>query len=207
MGSVSSMYSALTVHGVEYLSSSLRYVVALLCGLAVLVLITICLAASSWLDSNGFQQGLWYYCVSSHYEGPLPPGIPETIGCFASPWRVYFLATGALCAGTFLLDLVATTLLVIALCTRKIGRKIRLYKSAKTFFMLALLACMSGLILFAVKFSLEYREWGRRSFEFGWAFGMGWGAAVFLFGALLLLCCDRETDTIYYAEKTIEDGP
>lgn len=62
-------------------------VVALICGLAVLVLMVICLAASSWLDSNGFQQGLWYYCVQQDQEGPLPPGIPETIGCFTSPWR------------------------------------------------------------------------------------------------------------------------
>ena len=56
-----------------------------------------------------------------------------------------------------------------------------------------------------VKFSLEYRQWGRRSFDFGWAFGMAWGSVVFLFGALLLLCCDRETDNVYYAAKSSLD--
>ncbi|XP_055339925.1 transmembrane protein 47-like isoform X2 [Paramacrobiotus metropolitanus] len=181
-------------------------VVAFICGLSVLVLMIICVAASTWLDSEGFHQGLWYYCVQEKYESPLPPGIPETIGCYTSPNRDYMLATGILCAITIVWDFVATFLLAVALCTKKIGRKITLYRSAKICFFFALICCVAGLVLFAVKFALEFRLWGRRTFEFGWAFGMGWGAVVFLFGALLLLCCDRETDTVYYAEKTMDSG-
>ncbi|GAV07862.1 hypothetical protein RvY_17646-2 [Ramazzottius varieornatus] len=183
----------------------LQHVVAFVCGLAVLVLLLIALASSTWLDSEGFQQGLWFYCVRQGFEGPLPPLIPERVGCHTEPYKVYILVTGALCAAALLLDFMATFLLGIALCMKKIDRKIKLYKMAKSLFFIALLSAVSGLTLFAVQFSLEYRQWGRRSFEFGWAFGMAWGAVVFLFGTLLLLCCDQETDNVYYAAKSSLD--
>jgi len=39
--------------------------------------------------------------------------------------------------------------------------------------------------------------------EFGWAYGVGWGASIFLFGGVILLLCDKETEEIYYKERTI----
>lgn len=44
----------------------------------------------------------------------------------------------------------------------------------------------------------------RPEWYFGWAYGVGWGAAIFLIGAILLLACDKETEEIYYREKTIQ---
>lgn len=43
----------------------------------------------------------------------------------------------------------------------------------------------------------------RRVWEFGWAYGVGWGAAIFLFGAVVLLLCDKESEEIYYKERKI----
>lgn len=43
----------------------------------------------------------------------------------------------------------------------------------------------------------------RTLWEFGWAYGVGWGAAIFLFGAVVLLLCDQEEEEIYYKERTI----
>lgn len=43
----------------------------------------------------------------------------------------------------------------------------------------------------------------RPHWYFGWAYGVGWGAAIFLVGAILLLVCDKETEEIYYQERTI----
>ena len=43
----------------------------------------------------------------------------------------------------------------------------------------------------------------RNLWEFGWAYGVGWGAAIFLFGAVVLLLCDQEEEEIYYKERTI----
>ena len=42
---------------------------------------------------------------------------------------------------------------------------------------------------------------------FGWSYGVAWGAAIFIFGAAILLLVDRENDTIYYREKTYYNGP
>ena len=61
--------------------------VAFICGLSVIVLTIICLGTSTWLISDGFQQGLWYYCVYPEHEKPLPPGIPDQIGCFTRPFK------------------------------------------------------------------------------------------------------------------------
>lgn len=51
----------------------------------------------------------------------------------------------------------------------------------------------------------------RTNWEFGWAYGVGWGAAIFLFGGAVLLLCDKESEEIYYKERkivrdTIEEG-
>lgn len=43
----------------------------------------------------------------------------------------------------------------------------------------------------------------RTVWEFGWAYGVGWGAAIFLFGAVILLSCDKESEEIYYKERKI----
>lgn len=45
---------------------------------------------------------------------------------------------------------------------------------------------------------------GNRSvWEFGWAYGVGWGAAIFLFGAVVLLLCDKESEELYYKERKV----
>lgn len=43
----------------------------------------------------------------------------------------------------------------------------------------------------------------RTVWEFGWAYGVGWGAAIFLFGAVVLLLCDKESEEIYYKERKV----
>lgn len=43
----------------------------------------------------------------------------------------------------------------------------------------------------------------RPLWEFGWAYGVGWGAAIFLFGGVVLLLCDKESEEIYYKERKV----
>ena len=42
----------------------------------------------------------------------------------------------------------------------------------------------------------------KEQWYFGWAYGVVWGAAIFLVGAGVLLLIDKETDEIYFREKT-----
>lgn len=58
-------------------------------------------------------------------------------------------------------------------------------------------------MVYPAYFAAEFNESNRQVWELGWAYGVGWGAAIFLLGAILLLLCDKETEEIYYKERTI----
>ena len=68
-----------------------------------------------------------------------------------------------------------------------------------------------GLIVFPAMFVEELPdrlpELPNEQWFFGWSYGVAWGAAIFMFGAAILLLMDRESDTIYYREKTYYNGP
>lgn len=52
-------------------------------------------------------------------------------------------------------------------------------------------------------FAQELNIGNRTIWEFGWAYGVGWGTAIFLFGGVVLLLCDKESEEIYYKERKI----
>lgn len=57
---------------------------------------------------------------------------------------------------------------------------------------------------FRFNISSDFDVAGNRTvWEFGWAYGVGWGAAIFLFGGVVLLLCDKESEEIYYKERKI----
>jgi len=58
-------------------------------------------------------------------------------------------------------------------------------------------------VIYPVCFAAELNEGNRTVWEFGWAYGVGWGAAIFLFGGVVLLLCDKESEEIYYKERKI----
>lgn len=60
-----------------------------------------------------------------------------------------------------------------------------------------------ALIIYPVCFAAELNLGNRTIWEFGWAYGVGWGAAIFLFGGVVLLMCDKESEEIYYKERKI----
>ena len=65
---------------------------------------------------------------------------------------------------------------------------------------------MIALIVFPVKFMQELSrkatEKQQPDWYFGWAYGMAWGGAIFIFGAAVLLLIDKESEEMYYREKT-----
>ena len=75
-------------------------------------------------------------------------------------------------------------------------------------FSLIVLAVIVALTLYPAFFYNELHHSdlvpaNRPLWYFGWAYGVGWGSAIFLIGAILLLVCDKETEEIYYKERTI----
>ena len=70
---------------------------------------------------------------------------------------------------------------------------------------ITVVSILIALVIYPAQFAAEIEESNRQVWEFGWAYGVGWGAAIFLFGAILLLLCDKETEEIYYKERTIHN--
>ena len=73
-------------------------------------------------------------------------------------------------------------------------------------FVYFILVCcvLIALIIYPVCFAAELSEGNRDTWEFGWAYGVTWGAAIFFFGGIVLLLCDKESEEVYYKERTIQ---
>ncbi|KAL3251564.1 hypothetical protein MRX96_055086 [Rhipicephalus microplus] len=162
-------------------------VFAFICGLIVILLMILCLASSNWLIAHKFRQGLWEQCVEEDAPLPLPFGLNVKPGCYVARTVAYIQAAAALCVITLLCDIAATARLL------RYGLRTAVYTDCA--------GDLPGVLCG------EIEESNRQLWEFGWAYGVGWGAAIFLFGAILLLLCDKETEEIYYRERALpHDG-
>lgn len=57
-------------------------VIAFVCGIAVIILMTLCIASSNWLTADKYRQGLWEFCVDDGAALPLPFDINVEPGCY-----------------------------------------------------------------------------------------------------------------------------
>lgn len=183
-------------------------VIAFICGLIVILLMILCLASSNWLTAEKFRQGLWEQCIDDDSPLPLPFNIEKKPGCYPARSVSYIQGAAALCVITLIFDIGATVMTGCGLCSKDPIRKYKLYRYALYVMVGALLSILIALVIYPACFAAEIEESNRQVWEFGWAYGVGWGAAIFLFGAILLLLCDKETDEIYYKERTVthDDG-
>lgn len=66
-----------------------------------------------------------------------------------------------------------------------------------------MITALIALVIYPVFFAQELSLGNRTVWEFGWAYGVAWGAAIFLFGATVLLMCDKESEEVYYKERDV----
>nr|XP_053656057.1 uncharacterized protein LOC128704883 isoform X1 [Cherax quadricarinatus] len=178
-------------------------VIALVCGIITAFLMVLALASSDWLLAVGWRQGLFEHCIELDAPKPLPFQINAKPGCHTARDEPYIMASAALCVICLLLDVIATVMTGLGLSNNDPTVKTRYYRIAVWVMTLALIAILVALILYPVFFAQELELGNRTLWEFGWAYGVGWGAAIFLFGAVVLLLCDQEEEEIYYKERTI----
>ncbi|KAH8407931.1 hypothetical protein KR222_002505 [Zaprionus bogoriensis] len=178
-------------------------VIAFICGVIVVVLMIMALASTDWLMAAGWRQGLFVHCIEEDSQLPLPFNIQDPPGCYWTRDVGYIKATAALCIITLITDVIATVLTGLGLKTQNHNLKYKFYRIAVLVMLVSLLAVLSALIVYPVCFAGELTMANRRVWEFGWAYGVGWGAAIFLFGAVVLLLCDKESEEIYYKERKI----
>ncbi|XP_064549180.1 transmembrane protein 47 isoform X1 [Drosophila montana] len=178
-------------------------VIAFICGVIVVVLMVMALASTDWLMAAGWRQGLFVHCIEDDSMPPLPFNIQDPPGCYWTRDIGYIKATAALCIITLITDVIATVLTGLGLKSQNHNLKYKFYRIAVLVMLVSLLAVLSALIVYPVCFAGELTMANRRVWEFGWAYGVGWGAAIFLFGAVVLLLCDKESEEIYYKERKI----
>ncbi|XP_055387661.1 transmembrane protein 47 isoform X1 [Condylostylus longicornis] len=178
-------------------------VIAFICGIIVIVLMIMALASTDWLMAAGWRQGLFVHCIEEDIVPPLPFNLHDPPGCYPSRDVAYIKATAALCIITLFTDVIATVLTGLGLKTQNHNLKYTFYRVAVLVMLLSLLSVLIALILYPVCFAAELNLGNRPIWEFGWAYGVGWGAAIFLFGGVVLLLCDKESEEIYYKERKI----
>jgi len=178
-------------------------VIAFICGVIVIILMVLALASTDWLMAAGFREGLFVHCIENDAIPPLPFNLEGLPGCYPSRDVFYIQATAGLCIISLLMDAIATLLTGLGLRTKNHNVKYRFYRYAVLNMLLALISVLVALILYPVCFASELNLGNRPTWEFGWAYGVGWGSAIFLFGAVVLLLCDKESEEIYYKERKI----
>ncbi|KAL0268803.1 UNVERIFIED_CONTAM: hypothetical protein PYX00_010616 [Menopon gallinae] len=178
-------------------------VIAFICGMIVIILMIMALASSDWLMSDGWRQGLFAHCIGEKAPPPLPFNVVDPPGCYKARDVAYIHAAAALCVVTFLTDIAATVLTGLGLRSNDHRRKYKYYRIAVYVMILSLISVLIALVVYPVCFVAELNDGNRTVWEFGWAYGVGWGAAIFLFGAVILLLCDKESEEIYYKERKI----
>ncbi|XP_018024585.1 transmembrane protein 47 isoform X2 [Hyalella azteca] len=182
---------------------SVNGVIALVCGAITSFLMILALSSSDWLLAMGWRQGLFEHCIEKGAPTPLPFKVEADYGCYPARNEPYIMGAAGLCVICLLLSCLATILTGLGLHATDTSAKTRYYRAAVWVMTLALVAVLVALILYPVFFAQELELGNREVWEFGWAYGVGWGAAIFLFGGVVLLLCDQEEEEIYYKERTI----
>ncbi|XP_043472160.1 transmembrane protein 47 isoform X1 [Leptopilina heterotoma] len=183
--------------------NEIAQVIAFICGVIVVLLMIMGLASTDWLMASGWRQGLFEHCIEEGAQTPLPFNIQDAPGCYQARDVEYIRAAAALCIVCILADIVATVLTGFGLRTQDHRRKHKYYRFAVFCMGVAFLSLLIALVIYPVCFAAELNYGNRPIWEFGWAYGVGWGAAIFLFGGALLLLCDKESEEIYYKERKI----
>ncbi|XP_078696610.1 transmembrane protein 47-like [Branchiostoma floridae x Branchiostoma belcheri] len=183
------------------------------------VLIVVCMVSDVWVlgytrvdvrteDTLNFYQGLWTLC--GDYVGtPPPPGTDSILACGTPQGQAWVQASAAFVLVNLALSLAGLVLGVLAFCVEKHSRK---YRLAGIVLMLAVVSGLVSLVVFPVLFHVDLTAvlsqtpsgaglWDRGNWEFGWGYGVGWGAVFFDFGAALIFLCGKDRDEI---KQTVE---
>uniref|UniRef100_A0A915E064 Uncharacterized protein n=1 Tax=Ditylenchus dipsaci TaxID=166011 RepID=A0A915E064_9BILA len=185
-------------------------VISLICLIVSLILLLLSLLTTYWLKTHFFHTGLFLECLDNSAGAGLNP-VPfgPAPGTCQTPSR-----NAAFITAVAVLIIFAEVLTFLALCANVFGlksndlhRKYVFYKAATYMVLVAVLCELVSLIGFPVVFFFFMNEYGVRSWEFDWSYGVAWGAMLFGFGASLLLICDKEHEEVYHKEKTIYNPP
>jgi len=182
-------------------------VTAFACGFVATFLLIVSISVTAWLTTDDVRRGLWSVCD----RGPN-----NTVNCTPINLEVFedgilsmadqivpgwYLGVAILMTSGLVIGLIATILCGVGLLSSSIDRKYKYYRSSMYIMILAVIALVTGLIVLPVMFSkrinIEESDW-----YFAWAYGVAWGGTIFQIGHAVLLYIDKETEEIFFEEKT-----
>lgn len=170
-------------------------VIAFVCGIISIILLIVAIASTAWLEAENYRQGLWEECFDTEDSGST---------CRANEDKDWIVACGALCIIGLLVDVAAVVCNGLGLFLKTQSKKKTFYRIAMYLLFFTVLCVVIALIVFPAMFMQEIDDRGPEYTEwyFAWAYGVAWGAAIFIFGAAVLLLIDKDTEEVAYKEKT-----
>lgn len=173
-------------------------VMAMICGIVGILLLTIATASTYWLEADGYRQGLWEVCKNNPITGDFE--------CSSNEMKPWITACAALSIVTLVVSLVAVILNGVGLQSADPKTKYKFYRVAMYVMFVAIVCLVVSLMLFPIMFMQEIDVWSTENqidkWYFSWAYGLAWGGCIFLIGAAILLLVDKESEEIFYREKT-----
>merc|ERR1712004_449671 len=181
-------------------------VIAFTCCSITVILLLGALGDASWVQSEGWREGLFTQCVKAGAPTPLPFGAEATPGCRRAHSAGYVRGAAALMIIGFMTDFFGTLLTGLGLRSTDPNKKYKYYRVAIYAFTAAVIALFLALIIYPTSFSKDMENGHRRVWEFGFGFGASWACLILIFVSLVLLICDRESEEIFYKERDVEEG-
>ena len=131
-------------------------VIAFTCCSITVVLLLGALGDASWVQSDGWREGLFTQCVKAGAPTPLPFGADPEPGCRRAHSAGYVRAAAALMIIGFMTDFFGTLLTGLGLRSTDPNKKYKYYRVA----IYAFTACGKS------KVPIFCKEWGRRGLSY-----------------------------------------
>lgn len=164
-----------------------------------MLLLVMSIGATTWLGANRTREGLWEKCRYLENNTDL-------VDCNISLDRVseWLHACRALCMIAFILTFTGIIVTSVGLRSDNFRFKYRYYTAGMVIWFAAVGFQLISLVTFPIKFIQEIEAKAEAHWEFGWAYVVGWLAAVTVFTSALLLLIDKGADELVYKEVTIK---
>ncbi|KAL8609981.1 hypothetical protein ACOMHN_029474 [Nucella lapillus] len=172
----------------------LKVIAVILAALAML-LILLSVAATTWLEANTVRQGLWEKCRYRDNH-------TDTLDCDLALRTAWLQVCRSLCLLAMILIFFGIVVTSAGLRTANFRNKSRYYLVGMILWFLADALELSSLVTYPIKFLDNITEHSELHWQFGWAYGVGWGGAIFVFLAGLLLLIDKGSEEVVYREIT-----
>lgn len=175
----------------------LKVIAVILAALAMLLML-LSVAATTWLEANSVRQGLWERCRFRQND-------TDAVDCDIDLRTDWLQVCRSLCLLAMIMTFFGIVVTSVGLRSSHFRNKTRYYLAGMVIWFLADALQLSSLVTYPIKFLDNISAHAELHWQFGWAYGVGWGAAIFVFVAGLMLLIDKGAEELIYREVTVNN--